>query len=128
MINDVEKNKELIKKYPFLQISDNYYKTTWLDGFPIGWYDISLQMCEELKATLGKYINGFHITDTKEKWGRLTCYYWVENTPDSISREVYKIIDKYEDISTTICQVCGQPSTHCKNGWIGYFCDEHFEG
>lgn len=70
-------NKELIEKYPYLQIIDVLTgKTmdsefTWLDDLPKGWKKaFGLQMIEELDQILRKadYQDKYQITQIKEKW------------------------------------------------------------
>lgn len=70
-------NKELIEKYPYLQIIDVLTgKTmdsefTWLDDLPEGWRKaFGLQMIEELDQILRKvdYQDKYQITQIKEKW------------------------------------------------------------
>lgn len=98
---------------------------TWneLDAMPSGWRKaFGIQMCKELKAQLKKdhYLYKYRIAQIKEKFGYLHWY------DEGASKEVYDIIDKYEDISYKTCIVCGKPATKLSGGWISPYCDEHF--
>ena len=70
-------NKELIEKYPWLQIRNVWTNEklddefTWLDDLPEGWRKaFGLQMVEELDQILRKanYQDEYKITQIKEKW------------------------------------------------------------
>lgn len=70
-------NKELIEKYPWLQIRNVWTNEklddefTWLDDLPEGWRKaFGLQMVEELDQILRKanYQDKYKITQIKEKW------------------------------------------------------------
>lgn len=73
-------SKELIKKYPWLQLRNVWTnkivddKLTWLDDLPEGWRkSFGLQMVEELDQILKKanYQDKYKITQIKEKWRRI---------------------------------------------------------
>lgn len=96
---------------------------TELDAMETGWRKaFGIQMCKEIKAELKKHpglMKKYRITQIKEKYGSLRWY-------DSFStKEIFDIISKYEDISTTTCIVCGKPATKISTGWICPYCDEH---
>ena len=96
---------------------------TELDTMEPGWKKaFGIQMCKDLRKQLWKEGNLFkyRITQIKEKWGEL-CWY-----DTCASKEVYKIIEKYEKLSRDICIVCGEPATKISGGWISPFCNKHF--
>ena len=102
-----------------------YY--TELDSMPAGWRKaFGIQMCKEIKDSLlrsdgRKLLNGYRITQIKEKYGEL-CWY------DSVStREVQKIINKYAYISRRTCIVCGRPATGITppEYYECPYCDDH---
>jgi hypothetical protein len=73
-------SKELIKKYPWLQLRNVWTneivddELTWLDDLPEGWRKtFGLQMVEELDQILRKanYQDKYKITQIKEKWRRI---------------------------------------------------------
>ena len=82
----VERNKELIAKYPWLlphnrfsdKIADDYdYSYTELDAMPDGWRKaFGEQMCEEIQKELEKfdYVDKYRILQIKEKFGFLHWY------------------------------------------------------
>lgn len=96
---------------------------TELDAMPDGWRKVfGIQLCKDLRKQLWKEGNLFkyRITQIKEKWGQL-CWY-----DEGASKEVYKIIEKYEKLSLNTCIVCGEPATKISAGWISPYCDKHF--
>jgi hypothetical protein len=97
---------------------------TELDAMDEGWRKaFGLQMCEEIKQALlksggRKYLYKYRIMQIKEKWGGLRWY-------DAWStKEIMKIISKYEDISYKTCIKCGKPAKWVSKGWICPYCDD----
>ena len=92
-----------------------------------GWYNL-LDTCFE---ELSKY--PVTLEQVKEKFGKLRLYYnWMgsEEIPqdefDVMEKEVYLIVDKYETISGTVCEVCGNKGElRVELGWITTLCNEH---
>ena len=96
---------------------------TELDAMPCGWRKaFGIQMCKDLRKQLWKERSLFkyRIFQIKEKWAKL-CWY-----DDGASKEIYKIIKKYENLSLNTCIVCGKPATKISSGWILPYCDKHF--
>jgi ferredoxin-like protein FixX len=94
--------------------------TEWdaMDGMP-GWKKaFGDQYLKELKAQLKKdhYLYQFRITDIKEKYGTLRLYC------NGASDEVYKIIDKYENLSYETCIECGDPAVIITDGYVLPYC------
>ena len=128
-------NRWLCMEYPFLiprnrftdkEIENYDYTWTELDAMPSGWKKtFGVQMCEEIAKVLKKadYLYDYRITQIKEKWGEL-CWY-DRGAPGIIHDELCDIIEKYQDLSRTICCVCGAPAEYVTTSWIGYYCDEH---
>ena len=97
--------------------------TEW-DAMPKGWRDaFGKQYLEELGAQLKKEGNlkSFRIMQIKEKYGTLRVYV------GSASKEVYKIIDKYEALSYHTCIDCGKPADFISGGWICPYCKDHIK-
>lgn len=127
-----EHNEYLCMEYPFLiprnrwtgKIVDDYnFEYTELDNIEEGWRTLGLNLCEEIKQELLKYEDGlekYRILEIKEKYGSLR---WYDNGCPTGSR-VHEIIKKYEDMSSTICSVCGAKATKYTTGWIYPICDE----
>ena len=128
-MNKREKNKQLCEKYPFLiphnlwnskVVGEYNYEYTWLDFMPPGWKKaFGEQMVEEITNALGNAMEIYRIYDVKERRGRLQ---W----SDSIaSLKIENIKEKYEEISTLTCSICGQPGTLGTYGWVALVCDKH---
>ena len=83
-----------------------------------GWYGIIKNVIEELIA-LGwnKRIN-----QIKEKFGGLRFY--AEDLPEGGN----DVIIKYERLSSTICEMCGQSGVPREGKWIRTLCEEHSQG
>jgi hypothetical protein len=60
-----------------------------------------------------------HIHQIKEKFGGLRFYI------GAASKECHEIIRKYEALSFTICEVCGEKGERRNKGWIRTLCDKH---
>lgn len=139
-MNNIEQNKKLGEKYPFLIMKTNYwtgekipeeeinYTTTWFDDIPEGWAKaFGEQMCDELLEILKKadYVDEYQIIQIKEKFGMLR---WYDNgVPDTVWDEYKAWLDKYEILSDKTCILCGEPATHHTTGWIMPVCDSCFD-
>lgn len=130
-MRDIEYNKQLIEKYPFLlphnrwtgKVHPDYdYSYTELDAMPDGWRTaFGEQMCEEIEEELEKHNlqNEYRISQIKEKYGTLRWYDF--GATEKILRE---IIPKYEKLSERTCIKCGKPATRVTLGWISPYCDD----
>lgn len=131
-MNEIEKNKELCKKYPFLiprnrwtgEVVEDYdYSYTELDAMPDGWRKVfGERMCEEIKKELDKLPEEdrlkYRILQIKEKYGYLRWYSnWHTN-------KISKIVHKYEDLSKQTCIKCGAAATKVSLGWVSPWCEE----
>lgn len=129
-MNNKEQNKILCERYPFLIHRntltgkiDNDYDYSYIVEFaelPYGWYNLFLQLCEDIRQPLidAGYLNEFRFLQVKEKFDSMRCYTW--NAP----KTVHDIIEKYEYISYFICQRCGKPATYQTTGWMTSYCDD----
>lgn len=128
-------NRKLCKRYPFL-IFYNWrtgkrdprpYDFTWLDHMEPGWRKaFGIQMCEEIRRDLIKhnFLNKYCIVQIKEKFGELRWY----DGGIPIGSKVWDIIEKYSDISTHTCYVCGAPGkTINDNGWLITMCSDCYK-
>lgn len=103
MSDNIQKNRVLIERYPFLlprnrwtgEVSKDYdYHYTELDAMPDGWrIAFGEQICEEIRF----------------------------GATEKILRE---IIPKYSKLSQRTCIKCGKPATKISLGWISPWCDE----
>ena len=100
---------------------------TSLMGFGIetndGWCELIYNLCEEIEEYfLSQEENvipeWFYITQIKEKFGSLRFY--VSSAP----MEIYDLINKAEEESFTICEVCGRQGQYRDDlSWILTLCD-----
>lgn len=131
MNENIQKNKVLIERYPFLLprnrltdevVGDYDYHYTELDAMPEGWrIAFGEQMCEEIREELIKAgcLDEYRISQIKEKYGSL-CWYDFGAT-EKMLRE---IIPKYSKLSERTCIRCGKPATKISQFWISPWCDE----
>ena len=50
---------------------------------------------------------------------------WYDNgVPDSIFKEYYEWLNKYEELSKHTCIICGNPGELTNSGWIIPLCEE----
>lgn len=125
------KNYELCMKYPILiprhrwwgTVHDSFnYDYTELDGMPNGWRiafgeDWAKEIQEAINKLPKEERDKIYITDLKEKFGFLHCYF------SHYTDDLDKVIRKYEKISLGTCINCGKPATKISTGWISPWCD-----
>lgn len=123
IINKINYNLYNITKFIDTKILDNIFilptYTEW-DSLDEGWKkSFGKQLLKEIKSQLikDKMLYKWRITQLKEKFGSLRIYC------NYASEDLYKIIDKYEDISTKTCIKCGNNATHMSKGYILPYCD-----
>ena len=102
-----DRNRELIEEYPWLDVG--YEPLTLLDTLPMGWHDLILDMCKEIKRELVKYdlVSKYEVIEAKEKWYGLSWY----DGLDDLSHMPFTITDivcKYEMQSREVCTMCGR--------------------
>jgi hypothetical protein len=128
----IERNKELVERYPFLLprnvftdkvIPDYDYEFTEYDNIATGWrIAFGELLLEDLRETLVKtdYLDSFRFLQIKEKYGSLRLY--TNGAPE----EVYDVLQKYEFISECICIKCGSPHACIVDdyGWYLPLCEE----
>ena len=120
-----------VYNYPmqWLHCIPTYTEWDAMDSMP-GWKKaFGKQYLEELRAQLikDKFLYQFRIVDIKEKYGTLRVYC------ACASEAVYRIIDKYEDLSYNTCYYCGKPAEIITDGYVLPYCprcyrerDEHY--
>ena len=84
-------------------------------GVGEGWFPIIKSMIEEL-IEIGW---DKRTTQVKEKFGGLRFY--LESYPEGAA----DIVIKYEKMSYTLCETCGNPGKLRKGSWLFTLCDEH---
>lgn len=126
----IEKNKELVEKYPFLlprnvftDKLDPDYDYSYILGIgeiPKGWDKLFLQMCEDLKKQLVKDedLERFRFLQIKEKYNRMECY------NNGCSEAAHRIIDKYTHMAKYVCTVCGRPAYWETQSYVASYCEQ----
>lgn len=123
-----EYRQNLIQKYPWIAVHDNYYKDAkdaiWAEYMPQGWWwSFGEQMCEELDQLIHKYnMEEFYfITQVKEKFGELRWY--DEGFATEGWDEYNEWLSKYESLSWNTCAICGEPATYTESPWVLPVCE-----
>ena len=105
--NRLESSQTLIKEYPWLDIGDNEY--TLIDLLPVGWHDLALSLCVELKNALPLHlVDKYKVAEAKEKYCMLRWYDYIDDFGE-MPEDIVDIVCKYEEKSKGICMICGAP-------------------
>ena len=101
-----DRNRELIAEYPWLDIGNE--PLTLLNTLPIGWSDLILDMCKEIKRELVKYdlVSKYEVIEAKAKWHGLSWYDALSDLSPMPSA-ITDIVCKYEMRSKEVCMMCG---------------------
>lgn len=94
-----------------------------------GWYQLLHNLCEELAKCIHDSDEPvkFVVTQIKEKYGTLRFYYYLEDGDFETREQIDEIIDKYEGLSATVCECCGNPGKLLeKHGQLMARCEECF--
>ena len=85
-----------------------------------GWYGL----LNELHESIERIAPGYTVSQVKEKFSSLRYYITLPKdvTPED-AKEIYRLIDKAERKSETICETCGNPGKYCDFGWMKTLCD-----
>jgi len=116
--------KKLYKRFKFLNINSVDEKYPYpMFGIEVGdgWYNLLYKLFEKIEKEIdmGESFGGF--TQIKEKFGLLRIYCLA-------SDKIYNLIDKYENKSAYICEICGKRGK-LRNpcGWYFTACEKHFD-
>ncbi len=118
----MKSEQDLINKYKHLfepdeiRLNETQSCMAWGIECGSGWYDLIDHMMQEISDLK---IEGFYFTQIKEKFGTLRVYTSVYD------ERVEGILAKYEQLSSTTCEVCGKFGTINDGGWLSVRCDEH---
>lgn len=84
-----------------------------------GWQRLVIDMCAAIDAALPNgMVEGFYIESIKEQRARLSVSYY-----GTYTRAVEDIIDAIEDLSTTVCEDCGETGRQRTDGRMRCLCD-----
>lgn len=84
-----------------------------------GWYDLLFNLCTDIQSEVNKHniLKEFSIEQVKEKLGKLRVYVFDANM------EIYNLIEKAQDESGHVCEVCGQKGSLIEDdGWLSVRC------
>ena len=125
----IEEEREIVSKYPFLQIReidgtiDTNAKFPMMSlEIPDGWYKLFFQFCDDLKEVLIEegYLDTFYFVQIKEKYNRLECY-----PGHFVTDKISQVLRKYEYLSQFVCTRCGKVATiETVQGYIESFCND----
>lgn len=88
---------------------------------PGGWIDLCMALSEHLRMS----VPGAQIEDSKEKYGALKTSVTGD---ESMPPDAFDLSDLYEELSTHVCQDCGDPGHLRTDGmWDATLCDKHAE-
>ena len=139
-----QKNRELVKRFPFLiprnawsgrkitdgagywtgapnEVPEYDYEYTSFDLIPQGWRRaFGMEMCQEIEDALevDSIQDKYYPVQIKEKYGTLRWY------GNFTTEKLTKILRKYEDLSERTCILCGAPATKYTVNWISPYCDD----
>lgn len=108
-----------------------------LDFLYDGWVNSFVpQLKDELFDLLGAYVEQFIVLQIKEKFGKLVIYFnfdldgleneYVEDI-EELCEEIENLLNKYEEISSKTCIICGEPGVVRYDYWITPWCDKCYE-
>lgn len=109
-------------------MADNLYEAFGIDTGD-GWYQLLYDMCREITEVLETAGKPLHIVvdQIKEKYGILRFYYHFEDAEpgwDDVHQKIALIVEKYEDKSESVCEICGREGTlRTDLRWIQTLCD-----
>ena len=114
-----QNTKKLFNRFKFFHPEKTLMQSLMGFGFECGdgWFELIYKLCEDIEE-LG-VDDGFEVMQVKEKFGGLRFY------TNYGTEKVYSLIEKAENKSFKICEVCGKPGRPRGNGWITTLCDEH---
>ena len=111
-------------RYPFLAYYADRKKlikpSCWYFAVDEGWKYLALQMFREIRRSIKRDGGSFRIYDIKEKDGYMTV-------DCGGTKDIEKIVDKYEYISFRTCVCCGRPALGYtdRHPWTRPYCEKH---
>lgn len=122
----------------YKQQCDHRLKTDWPQLYEniwkecgAGWYNILDNVGYSIKSILTR--NDLPFDDNipfkfiqiKEKFGTLRLYYRHDIEDENIVNQIDAVLTFAEDMSSSICEVCGDRGTRTGGGWIATLCNKH---
>lgn len=123
-----ELENKLKKKFPSLY--KNLYKENtcmqWGIECDDGWYDLIYNLSSELDGWCKQNELQVNAAQIKEKFGTLRFYFNSANVfTDDQYKEISSIVDKYEKLSGTVCELTGNVGElKVKGYWYKTLCKE----
>lgn len=120
-----ELREKLMKKFPWVEARNVFSgeRLGYAKGFECGdgWYQLIHDMFQEiddLYKVQGEDPMEIQILQIKEKWAELRVHL------GNYIEEVDEIVQKYEEKSTSVCEVCGESGAVKGEAWYKTLCDE----
>ena len=125
-----ELDKQLCEKYPkiFAERHKPMTETAMCWGFECGdgWYQIIDSLCGQIQSYIDwqnrdgpENVKQVVASQVKEKFGGLRFYY------DGGDAHVSGMVRMAEAWASLTCEICGNPGTTRRGGWISTLCDHH---
>ena len=135
------KNFFFLLKYPFWKSYNRWngafmgYYYTEYEAIPCGWRKaFGKELTKELKEAIKKekkriWKEKHKIVKTRDllRWEQIKEKYGTLRLYCGTTREINKVIRKYELLSQAYCIECGAPARYCTNGWIEFLCEDCFD-
>ncbi len=118
----------LFKEFPELfRNRDNLQESLMAFGFMCGdsWFNLVHKLCQDIQRELDKDLDpslkeDVYVLEVKEKFGGLRFYITCGNDA------IFDLIDKAEEESYKICEICGAPGANSvAGGWYQTLCVKH---
>ena len=142
-----ELEQKLADEFEFMRPRQDTNKTSYIDDLykvfgcecGDGWFRLLWALCGEIRELYDRYPGApkLIIEQVKEKYAQLHFYYSLDYGSDDpgvrescdgieqFSDEIYDTVFKYEEMSTTVCELCGsEGKVRANRSWITTLCDE----
>jgi len=132
MTKDLE--KKLFDRFSFFHPEESLSQSLMAFGFECGsgWFNLIWSLCEDIDRIIKKENFSIKVVQVKEKFGGLR-FYWIfkesnydildDDKIDEIFDKIESLINKAEERSYQVCEVCGAKGSLRKNGWLKTLCD-----